>query len=42
MLKQSDYVITYITHTWGGAAQYVSKAKRQGKIIIEIANSADE
>ena len=27
MLKQSDYVVTYITHSWGGAAQYAKKAK---------------
>ena len=37
MLKQSEYVVTYITHSWGGAAQYVSKAKKQGKIVIELA-----
>lgn len=37
MLKQSDYVVTYITHSWGGAAQYVSKAKKQGKMVIELA-----
>lgn len=36
MLKQSDYVVTYITHTWGGAAQYADKAKKQGKIIINL------
>lgn len=35
MLKQSDYVVTYITHFWGGAAQYVKEAKRQGKHIID-------
>ena len=26
MLKKSDYVVTYITHSWGGAAQYAKKA----------------
>lgn len=36
MLRQSDYVVTYITHTWGGAAQFVSKAEKQGKIIIDL------
>ena len=36
MLKQSDYVVTYITHTWGGAAQYVKKAKSQRKLLIEL------
>ncbi len=26
MLKQADYVVTYITHSYGGAAQYARKA----------------
>ena len=36
MLKQSDIVVTYITHSWGGAAQFAEKARRQGKTIINI------
>lgn len=36
MLRQSDYVVTYITHTWGGAAQYAEKAKRSGKVVINL------
>ena len=36
MLRQSDYVVTYITHSWGGAAQCVLKAERQGKAIINL------
>ena len=36
MLKQSDYVVTYITHNWGGAAQYALKAQKQGKVIINL------
>ena len=36
MLKQSDYVVTYITRTWGGAYQYAEKAKRQKKVIINL------
>ena len=36
MLWQSDYVVTYITHTWGGAYQYAEKAKRQKKRVINI------
>ena len=35
MLKQSAYVVTYITHSWGGAAQYDKKAQLQGKTVIE-------
>ena len=36
LLKQSDYVVTYITHSYGGAHQYFEKAKRQGKYVISI------
>ena len=36
MLRQSDYVVTYITHSWGGAAQFAEKAKRQKKIVINL------
>lgn len=36
MLRQSDYVVTYITHSWGGAAQYADKAKYQKRIIINV------
>ena len=38
MLKKSDYVVTYITHTWGGAVQYAAKAKKQGKCIVNISD----
>ena len=41
MLKQSDYVVTYITHFWGGAAQYAEKAKRQKKIVLNCADLLD-
>ena len=36
MLKQSDYVATYITHSWGGAAQYAQRARKKNKVVIEI------
>ena len=36
MLQRADYVITYITHSWGGAAQYTQKAKCAGKAIIHV------
>ena len=36
MLRQSDYVVTYITHSWGGAYQYAEKARRQKKIVINL------
>lgn len=36
LLKQADYVVTYITHSWGGAAQYAAKAKKQGKTVVDL------
>ena len=36
MLKQSNYVVTYITHSWGGAAQYAQKAMRAKKRMIKL------
>ena len=38
MIKQSDYVVTYITHSWGGAAQFAELAKRQEKIVFPLHN----
>ena len=39
MLRRADYVVTYITHGWGGAAQYADKARRQKKTVINISDS---
>lgn len=36
MLAHSDYVITYITHSWGGAAQFAKKADNLKKIVIKL------
>ena len=36
MLKQSNSVVTYITHSWGGAARYASKASAAKKTIINL------
>ena len=36
MLKQSDYVVTYITRSWGGAAKYANKAKTQKKQVFNL------
>ena len=38
MLKQADYVVTYITHSFGGASQYTKKAIRQKKTVIHLAD----
>ncbi len=37
MLRQSDFVVTYITHSWGGAAQFAEIAERQKKTVINLA-----
>lgn len=39
MLGQSDYVITYITHLWGGAAQFANTAQKQKKAVLNLAES---
>ena len=36
MLQQSEYVVTYITQSWGGAARYAQRAWTTGKIVIEL------
>ena len=37
MLRRSEYVVTYVTHSWGGAAQFAEMATRQGKTVIGLA-----
>ena len=36
MVKESEIIICYIDHTWGGAVQYVKYAQNQGKEIINL------
>lgn len=36
MLKRSDFVVTYITHSWGGAAKFAQKARKDGKTVIDL------
>ena len=36
MIKQSDYVVTYITHSWGSAAQFAERAEKQNRTVINI------
>lgn len=38
MVNESDVVIAYITHSWGGAFRYVELAQKKGKAIINIAD----
>jgi uncharacterized phage-like protein YoqJ len=37
MLRQSDLVVAYITHSQGGAAQFVQMAEKQKKTVINLA-----
>lgn len=39
MLDHADYVVTYITRSWGGAAQFAEKARGHGKVVVNIATS---
>lgn len=36
MLSKVDYVITYIEHSWGGAASFADLARRKGKIVYNL------
>ncbi|MBQ9941716.1 MAG: hypothetical protein IJP03_01780 [Christensenellaceae bacterium] len=36
MLKRSDYVVTYITRSEGGAAQFAEKAEHKNKTVINL------
>lgn len=36
MIRQSDVVVTYVTRTYGGAAQFKEMAEKQGKTVIEL------
>ncbi len=38
MLSNADAVVAYITHDWGGAAKFVSMAKRKKKHIINLSD----
>lgn len=37
MIEQSDYVVTYVKYTIGGAAQFKEMAEKKKKIVINIA-----
>lgn len=39
MLSVSDFVITYVTHSIGGAAQFKELAERQGNMVINLHNT---
>lgn len=41
MVQEADVVVTYITHSWGGAAQFAELAERKHKRVINIASMMD-
>lgn len=36
MIQQSDVVVTYVTHNFGGAAQFKELAEKQNKYVIYL------
>ena len=41
MLKRADHVICYVNHSWGGAAQFVEKAIKQGKVVLNLVDTKE-
>ena len=39
MVDECNTVVCYIDRDWGGAAQFVEKARKQGKTIINLADT---
>lgn len=37
IVNKCDVIVCYIKHDWGGAAQFVNKAKKKRKVIINLA-----
>lgn len=37
MIRKAKYVICYVDHITGGAARFMEKARRQNKVIVNIA-----
>ncbi|MBQ1977147.1 MAG: hypothetical protein II225_00185 [Ruminococcus sp.] len=38
MIEQSDIVVTYVTHTFGGAAQFKELAEQLQKMVVNLNN----
>ena len=36
MLSRADFVVTFVTHAWGGAAHFAEAAKRRRKTVINL------
>lgn len=42
MLERAQYVVTYVTHNWGGAAHFAAEARKRGKIVYNLAGWGEE
>ena len=42
MVRESDVVISGVTHGWGGAAKTLDYAKRRGKVIVQFPVQREE
>ena len=38
MIQQSNIVVTYVTHSFGGAARFKEMAERQNKNVVDVSN----
>ena len=38
MVQQSDYVIAYVEHSFGGAAQFTEYARKKHRMVINLAD----
>ena len=38
MINQSEYVVTYVRNTWGGAHKFKTTAEKKGKTVINLYN----
>ena len=41
MLNKAEYVVSYVTHPFGGAAKFTEMAEKQNKAVINIASPAN-
>lgn len=39
MVEQADYVISYISHSYGGAAKFVEMARKKKAVIINLSEA---
>lgn len=36
MIDHSDFVVSYVTRAWGGAAKYTALANKKGKVVLSL------